>query len=81
MTDFERIRSCYRGFNEDSRLAASAGGQMEYAMKQLLKYLPQQAEVLDPGGAAGTHTFPLAAQGWRMHLADLSPRLIAQARE
>lgn len=83
MTDFERINAYYQSFNENDRLTSSASGQMEYTMtmKRLLKHLPKQASILDLGGAAGTYTFPLADLGYRIHLADLSPRLIAQAKE
>ncbi|MCI8344454.1 MAG: class I SAM-dependent methyltransferase [Clostridia bacterium] len=45
------------------------------------KYLPSKAKILDLGGAAGAYTIPLAKKGYEMYLADLSEKLIDQAKE
>lgn len=45
------------------------------------RYLPAPpATVLDVGGAAGAYAFWLADLGYDVHLVDLTPRLIAEAR-
>lgn len=83
MTDFSRIQDYYQYFNEDTRLQATASGKLEFemTMKRLLSHLPKNAVILDLGGAAGTYSFPLASLGHRVYLADLSDRLIMQAKE
>lgn len=83
MTDFEKIKGYYSVFKEDERLERDASGKLEFemAMRKLQKYLPTSATILDLGGAAGAYTFPLAEQGYQMHLADLSETLIEKARE
>lgn len=83
MTDFDRIREYYKNFDEDNRLINDNSGKLEYAMtmKNLKKYLPQNGVILDLGGATGVYTFPLAKEGYKMYLADLSPNLIKQAKD
>lgn len=83
MTNFEKVKEYYKEFNENERLTSNNSGRLEYEMtiKNLKKYLPKNATILDLGGAAGAYSFPLAENGYQMYLADLSERLIEQARE
>lgn len=83
MTNFEKIRKYYKNFDEDNRLINDNSGKLEYemTMKSLNKHLPEIGTILDLGGATGVYTFPLAKKGYKMYLADLSPDLIAKAKE
>lgn len=83
MTDFEKVKQYYKDFNEKDRLQRDASGKLEYemTMKQLQKYLPEKAMILDLGGAAGAYSIPLARMGYQMVLADLSEELIQQAKD
>lgn len=83
MTDFDKVRNYYKGFNEKDRLTNDNSGRLEYemAMRILNNYLPKQARILDLGGAAGVYSFPLADNGYEVYLADLSEDLINQAKE
>lgn len=83
MTDFGKVTNYYQLFDEDARLQSTASGRMEYEMtlKRLLQHLPENATILDLGGASGTYSFPLASLGHRVYLADLSDKLIMQAKE
>ncbi len=83
MTDFDKIRSYYSMFNENSRLSADPSGQLEFmmTMKKLHRFLQPSSAILDLGGASGAYTFPLAKEGHTMYLADLSPALIQQAKD
>lgn len=83
MTDFKRIEEYYNEFEEKNRLNRDNSGKLEFemSMRILKKYLPQKATILDLGGASGTYTIPLAQMGYTMFLADLSPKLIEEAKE
>lgn len=83
MTDFDRIREYYKNFDEDNRLNNDNSGKLEYemTMKSLNKYLPKTGVILDLGGATGVYSFPLAQKGYKVYLADLSPKLIEQAKD
>lgn len=83
MTDFNKIKEYYKNFDEDNRLVKDNSGKLEYEMtlKKLKKYLPQTGTILDLGGATGIYTFPLAKEGYKMYLADLSPDLILKAKD
>ena len=83
MTDFDKIRSYYSMFNENSRLSADPSGQLEFmmTMKKLHRFLQPSSAILDLGGASGAYTFPLAKEGHTLYLADLSPALIQQAKD
>ena len=83
MTDFEKIKNYYKGFNEKDRLINDNSGKLEHemTMRILHKYLPEKAKILDLGGAAGVYSFPLADNGYEVYLADLSENLINQAKE
>lgn len=83
MTDFDKIKEYYNVFNEDNRLMKDNSGKLEFemTMKRLKKHLPKSATILDLGGASGAYTFPLANDGYKIYLADLSEKLIQQAKE
>ena len=83
MTNFKAIQNYYDTFNENERLTSDNSGRLEYemTMKQLKKYLPPQATILDLGGATGVYTFPLAEAGYKLYLADLSTALIEIAKD
>ncbi len=82
MTDFERIKGYYSMFDEKNRLTRDNSGKLEYEMTMhiLQNYLPKNGNVLDLGGGAGVYSFSLAKAGYQVYLADLSERLIEQAR-
>ena len=82
MTDFHRVRVYYQNFDEDRRLSADFSGRLEFemTMRILEKHLPGHGRILDLGGATGVYSFPLAENGYEVWLADLSERLIEQAR-
>ena len=82
MTDFHRVRAYYQNFDEDRRLSADFSGRLEFemTMRILRKHLPRHGRLLDLGGATGVYSFPLAQMGYAVWLADLSEKLIEQAR-
>lgn len=83
MTDFNRVTNYYKDFDEQNRLLKDFSGKFEYkmTMRILNKYISNGKKILDLGGASGIYTFPLAKQGNYLTLADLSPKLIEQAKE
>lgn len=83
MTDYGRIKRYYHAFDEDNRLKWDASGRFEYEMtlRLLDTYLPPKGRILDLGGATGVYSFPLAAKGYEVYLADLSEDLIQQAQQ
>lgn len=82
MTDFERVKNYYSTFDEQHRLD-DAEGKLEYeiSLKLLLKYIPQGSRILDLGGGAGKYSIELAKRGYPVTLADLSQKLLLQAKE
>jgi 2-polyprenyl-3-methyl-5-hydroxy-6-metoxy-1,4-benzoquinol methylase len=83
MTNFEKIKEYYKSFDENNRLNNDYSGKLEFemTMKILKKYLPTKAKILDLGGASGVYSFPLADLGYEVYLADLSDKLINEAKE
>lgn len=81
MTDFDKIKSYYHTFNEWERLISSEG-KLEYDLcfPLITKYLNPNSTILDLGGGPGRYTIALAKAGYTMHLADLSPTLLEQAK-
>jgi ubiquinone/menaquinone biosynthesis C-methylase UbiE len=76
------IEEHYRQGAESGRLE-TAQGELERVRTQdiLRRYLPAPpAVVFDVGGASGAHAFPLAAQGYQVHLIDPVPLHVEQAR-
>ena len=85
MANTDAVRDYYEGFAERewSRLERPDDGALEFALnsRTLAAYLPAGATVLDIGGGPGRYALWLAARGHRVTLADLSPALLAIARE
>lgn len=83
MTDFDKVKNYYKGFDEKNRLINDNSGKLEYymTMKILEEYLPSDGTILDLGGGAGVYSFPLAKKGYNVYLSDLSEDLINQALE
>lgn len=81
MTDFDKIKNYYAAFDEQHRLD-NPEGRLEYeiSMQLLVRYLPSTARVLDLGGGAGKYSIELAKRGYPVTLADLSEKLLSQAR-
>jgi SAM-dependent methyltransferase len=81
----EAVRAYYAQFGERewTRLQDAADGQVEFAVtcQTLLQYLASPARVLDLGGGPGRYTIWLAEHGHQVTLADLSPELLAIARQ
>lgn len=82
----ERIKSVidyYSNFNEKDRLK-STYGKLEFAhMTELLqRYLPEApATICDIGGAAGDYALFFTKLGYNVHLLDIVPKHIEQAKE
>jgi len=79
------VRAYYDSFGEREweRLTRPDDGAVEFAVtrRAIEEYLPTGGRVLDIGGGPGRYSLWLAARGHRVALADLSPRLIAIARD
>jgi len=79
----EEIEAHYRGSSESQRLFGSQRGELERLRTQaiLARYLPPTpATIFDVGGAAGVYAFPLAKQGYGVHLIDPVELHVEQAR-
>ncbi len=85
MAAHDAVRTYYDGFGEREwdRLTRPDDGAVEFAVtcRAIEAHLPEGARVLDIGGGPGHYSLWLAARGHRVALADLSPRLIAIARD
>lgn len=83
MTNFEKIKQYYNNFDEKNRLINDNSGKLEFemTMKILKGYVNKKCKILDLGGGAGAYAFPLANMGNKVILADLSPKLIEEARK
>ena len=81
MTDFKKIKAYYSVFDEQHRLE-HAEGRLEYDICKsiILRYLNKSDCILDLGGGAGKYSIELAKQGYNVTLADLSVRLLNQAK-
>jgi ubiquinone/menaquinone biosynthesis C-methylase UbiE len=78
----EEIDAHYRQADESERLSDS-WGELERVRTQaiLSRQLPSPpAVILDVGGAAGAYAFPLAEQGYEVHLIDPVALHLEQAR-
>jgi ubiquinone/menaquinone biosynthesis C-methylase UbiE len=81
-----RVRKFYSiaAEREWMRLEHPTDGRVEFAVHKawIGRYLPKApARVLDIGGGPGRYSLWLAEQGYRVTLADLSPELLALAKE
>jgi SAM-dependent methyltransferase len=81
----DAVRAYYAQFGERewTRLTNPTDGAIEFAVTchALAAYLPTGGRVLDLGGGPGRYTIWLAQRGHRVVLADLSPELLAIARD
>lgn len=77
----DRLRRYYEHFDEWARLETPSG-RLEWlrAIEVVDRWLPPGSAVLDLGGGPGRLAIRLARAGHRVVLADLSPRLVAEAR-
>ena len=69
---------------ENIRLIQKGKHELEFLRTQdiLKRHLPPSPIViLDIGGGSGIHAFPLAKQGHEVHLIDLTPALVEQAKK
>src|SRR5689334_18385130 len=79
----DEIEAHYRESSEAQRLSASKQGELEGLRTReiLARYLPPPpATIFDIGGAAGVYAFPLARQGYQVHLIDPVELHLDQAR-
>ncbi len=81
-----RVRRFYQisDQREWERLEHPTQGALEFAINKawIQKFLPEAGgRVLDIGGGPGRYSIWLATQGYRVTLADLSPDLLAIARD
>src|SRR3989441_11943521 len=80
-----RVRRFYQlsAQREWERLEHPTQGALEFAINKawIQKFLPESgARILDIGGGPGRYSIWLAARGYRVTLADLSPDLLEVAR-
>jgi ubiquinone/menaquinone biosynthesis C-methylase UbiE len=79
----KEIEAHYRQTSESQRLSASRQGELEGLRTReiLARYLPPApAAIFDIGGGAGAYAFPLAKQGYRVHLIDPMEPHLEEAR-
>jgi ubiquinone/menaquinone biosynthesis C-methylase UbiE len=76
------IRAYYDRAPEETRLEAGPSQLEAVRTRELIeRHAPRPpATVLDVGGAAGAYAGWLAGAGYTVHLVDLTPRLVAEAR-
>jgi 2-polyprenyl-3-methyl-5-hydroxy-6-metoxy-1,4-benzoquinol methylase len=79
----EEIVEHYASYDESKRLTDGFGLLERERTKELInRYLPSsQAVIIDVGGAAGVYSFWLASLGHKVHLVDIVPRHIEQAKQ
>ncbi len=80
----DEIISHYTESYDESERLTDGFGQFERARTETLitQFLPEPpAVVLDVGGANGVYSFFIASLGHRVHLIDIVPKHIEQARE
>lgn len=73
----------YNRYDERERLKHDIGPLEQLRTQELmLRFLPPApAVILDVGGASGVYSFWLAGLGYSVHLVDIVPRHIEQARQ
>ena len=79
----QHIIDHYNRYDEAERLKHDIGPLEHLRTQELVtRYLPPApAVVLDVGGATGVYSFWLASLGYSVHLVDIVPRHIEQARQ
>lgn len=83
MEGIDAIREHYQSGHEEDRLVRGLG-ELELLRTQevLRRYLPvPPARVLDVGGGTGIHADWLAADGYRVHIVDLTPRHVEKVEQ
>ncbi len=77
------IVSHYTSATESTRLTTGIGLLERERMLEILeRFLPEPpALILDVGGGPGVHAFALAERGYHVHLFDLTPAHVEQARQ
>jgi ubiquinone/menaquinone biosynthesis C-methylase UbiE len=76
------VRHYEQDIREEDRITTGLG-QLELVRTQeiLRRHLPNPpAAILDVGGATGVHASWLAADGYRVHIVDMTPRHVEKAR-
>jgi SAM-dependent methyltransferase len=83
MKPVSEVISFYETFPEESRLSVGPFRlELERTKEVLARVLPNPpGPVIDVGGAAGAYSAWLAGQGYEVHLLDISPRLVEEARK
>jgi ubiquinone/menaquinone biosynthesis C-methylase UbiE len=78
----KEIEEHYLRGKESERLSGERGELEQLRTQAILAHNlpPAPAEVFDVGGAAGIHAFPLAKQGYQVHLIDPVELHLEQAR-
>lgn len=79
----EKVIAYYSDQDEQNRLTTGFG-ELEFVRSQNIigRYLKKPpAVVLDVGGAAGMYSCWLAREGYQVHLVDIVPKHVEQARE
>ncbi len=79
----QKIIDHYNSYDEAQRLKGDIGPLELFRTQELIRrYLPPpSAVILDVGGATGPYSFWLASLGHSVHLVDIVPRHIEQARQ
>jgi S-adenosylmethionine-dependent methyltransferase len=82
MTQIDKIQAYYDQFDEWKRLETPEG-LLEYLITfaEIKNYIPKESRIFDLGGGPGRYTIELAKIGYKMTLADLSPKLIEIAKD
>lgn len=80
---YQDIRSYYSQGGETKRLSIGLWKLEGIRTENILhRFLPKPpATIVDVGGAAGAYALPLARQGYQVHLIDVVPLHIEQAKE
>jgi ubiquinone/menaquinone biosynthesis C-methylase UbiE len=85
VSDRSLVKAYYASLGEGEwqRLERPADGAVEYTvtLAAIERHLARDSIVLDIGGGPGRYAIALAERGHRVTLADLSPELLAIARE
>lgn len=78
----KEVAEYYAAFPEERRLVTGSSRLEFERTKDILTRVlpPPPARVVDVGGAAGAYSSWLAGRGYEVHLVDLSPRLVEEAR-
>jgi SAM-dependent methyltransferase len=82
MDDAEAVLRHYETNREEQRITAGLGRlELERTQEILRRHLPPPpARLLDAGGGTGVHAAWLAADGYLVHVVDLSPRHVEKVR-